>query len=255
MKILMVFLYILLVIPCAFAQETIHLTNGEWSPYLSKDLKHYGVISRIVSEAFKLEGINVEYHFFPWKRAFVMAEKGKMDGSIIWGLRSDRAEKFYYSDSVLSAKYVFFHLKEYSFKWENLNDLKNVSIGVPLGYSFGDEFEAAKRNKELQVYETPNTHTNFQLLLAKRIQICPEEIEVGYNILRREFGKKAVELITHHPKLLLPGEKHYLIMTKTNSRNKRMIELFNKGLKKLREQGKIKQYFAESRRGDYIINR
>ncbi len=39
------------------AEETIRLTNGEWPPYLSKNLKYYGISSRIVTEAFALEGL------------------------------------------------------------------------------------------------------------------------------------------------------------------------------------------------------
>jgi len=34
-------------------------------------------------------------------------------------------------------------------------------------------------------------------------------------------------------------------------KNKRMLELFNKGLKQLKAAGKIDRYFSESRRGDY----
>ena len=34
--------------------KTIRLTNGEWQPYLSKDVPHYGFASHIVTEAFAL---------------------------------------------------------------------------------------------------------------------------------------------------------------------------------------------------------
>ncbi len=50
------------------AAETIRLTNGEWQPYLSKDAPHHGFASHIVTEAFALVGVEVEYGFFPWKR-------------------------------------------------------------------------------------------------------------------------------------------------------------------------------------------
>ncbi len=60
-KIVLIF-SILLGFSCSgFTEETIRLTNGEWIPFLSEDLKHYGVISRIVKEAFALEGMKVEY--------------------------------------------------------------------------------------------------------------------------------------------------------------------------------------------------
>ena len=48
-----------------FPQTVVGLTNGEWPPYTSQNLKNYGVFSPIVSEAFELEGMTVEYTFFP----------------------------------------------------------------------------------------------------------------------------------------------------------------------------------------------
>ncbi|MBF0233705.1 MAG: hypothetical protein HQK65_11810 [Desulfamplus sp.] len=67
----------------SFAKEIIRLTNGEWPPYLHKELKYYGVASRIVTEAFALEGITVEYDFFPWGRAYEYAKSGEWNGSLI----------------------------------------------------------------------------------------------------------------------------------------------------------------------------
>jgi len=53
----------------SWAGEAIRLTTGEFVPFTSKSLKYNGVISRIVTEAFALEGGEVEYGWYPWKRA------------------------------------------------------------------------------------------------------------------------------------------------------------------------------------------
>lgn len=83
-KQMLIVLFFLSISLNVYAQESIRLTNGEWPPYLSKDLKHYGVASRIVTEAFDLEGIKVEYGFFPWERALELAKHGDWDGSLVW---------------------------------------------------------------------------------------------------------------------------------------------------------------------------
>ncbi len=54
-------------VAAAQTSKTIRLTNG-WQPYLSKDVPHHGFASHIVTEAFALVGVEVEYGFFPWKR-------------------------------------------------------------------------------------------------------------------------------------------------------------------------------------------
>ncbi len=44
----------------SLAGETIRITNGDWPPFTSEQLPSGGPLSRIVSEAFALEGITVE---------------------------------------------------------------------------------------------------------------------------------------------------------------------------------------------------
>lgn len=95
------------------AAEDISLTNGEWSPYLGQNLPHHGVASRIVEEAFALEGIGVRWRFYPWARALRHAESGKSDGSAIWLRSPEREHAFYVSDPVVESGYYLFHRKDH----------------------------------------------------------------------------------------------------------------------------------------------
>ncbi len=107
-------IFVALSIPTiSFAEETIRLTNGDWAPYMSKNLKHYGITSHIVTEAYKLEGIKVKYGFFPWARGKLLAQDGKWDGATGWSYSDERAKHFLYSDSIMEFKVVFFHLKKF----------------------------------------------------------------------------------------------------------------------------------------------
>ena len=82
-KLLSILIFLVLFsVSSLFAKETIRLTNGEWLPYMSANLKYNGVASRIVTEAFALEGIEVVYSFFPWKRAYALVSNGDFDGSL-----------------------------------------------------------------------------------------------------------------------------------------------------------------------------
>ena len=87
------------------AEETIRITIGEWAPYLSKDLKHYGVAARIVTDSFALEGVKVEYGFFPWARSKFLAQEGEWDGSAVWIHNAERAKDFLFSDSMFKSPF------------------------------------------------------------------------------------------------------------------------------------------------------
>ena len=68
------------------------------------------------------------------------------------------------------------------------------------------------------------------------------------------FEEDKVELVTHHQKPIQTFHNH-LIISKSHEQNEKLLDLFNKGLKKLKETGKYDQYIEEAQRGDYIIKK
>lgn len=238
------------IVASAGAEETIRLASGEWPPYQSENLKYFGVASRIVTEVFALEGVKVEYGYFPWKRSYKLAETGQWDGTFLWFDTPERREVFYISDPVMDIQYVFFHLKSYSFDWNTIDDLKGIAIGATGGYDLGEAFQSAEEAGTINVQRVPKDEQSFQKLLLGRIQIFPSDLEAGYAMIQKNFPPDQAELFTHHPKPLR-ADPHHLLLSKKAERNKQMIELFNEGLKRLKESGKFDQYIAESRRGEY----
>ncbi len=241
----------LIISPSIFAEETIRITTGEWAPYLSKDLKYYGVAARIVTESFALEGVKVEYGFFPWARSKFFAREGEWDGSAVWVHNSERAKDFLFSDSVVEVKNVFFHLKSYSFDWNTIDDLKGISIGGTIEYSYGEAFQNAEKTGRIKVQRAPSDEINFRKLLAGRIKIFPFVLDNSYLLLQKSFKPGQIRLITYHPKPV-DAKSNRLMLSKKIERNKHMLKLFNKGLKRLKESGKYDQYLEESRRGEYL---
>jgi len=90
----------------------------------------------------------------------------------------------------------------------------------------------------------------FPMLLKERIQVYPQELNVGYDALYRNFLMRETQLITHHPKPF-HMDFSYLLLSKEIERNKRLIKIFNKNLKRLKDSGDIDQYFNEARQGKY----
>lgn len=89
-------------------ENTIVIANGEWLPFLSKDLKHHGVFCHIITEAFASEGVTVIYEWVPWKRAYINTLAGEYDATATWVPNQEREKLFYYSDTILVNKKFFF---------------------------------------------------------------------------------------------------------------------------------------------------
>ena len=234
----------------SFAEETIRIAIGEWPPYTSQELKHYGVVSRIVAESFGQEGVKVVYGFFPWARCKYYVKEGDWDATAVWAHSPERAKYFLFSDPVIEVKYMFFHLKSFRFDWNSYEDLKEIAIGGTIEYNYGKDFQNAERSRKINVQRAPSDEINFKKLLARRVKIIPIELNNGYQLLQKKFRPEDIQLLTYHPKPVSLTNNH-LMLSKKVKRSQRMLKLFNRGLKRLRESGKYEQYFAESQRGEY----
>jgi polar amino acid transport system substrate-binding protein len=234
----------------AIAQETIRLTTAEFAPFTSQSLKYNGVINRVISEAFALEGVKVEYSWFPWKRAYREANEGGWDGSSYWYKTPEREKDFLFSDVVTNSTYAFFHIKGSSFDWNTLEDLQGMPIGGTIGYFYKELFEPMEKEGKLDVQWVPKDEHNLKKLLKQRIKIFPSNIDVAFDLLQIHFTPQEIKKFSYHPKPLRQSPA-YLILSKKVKGNQRMLELFNKGLKRLKDSGKYQQYFEESRRGEY----
>lgn len=227
------------------AAEKITLANGEWAPYLSEKLKHYGYMSHIVTEAFAEEGIEVEYVFLPWKRGFEDAKDGKYQGSLIWGYNEERAKDFLYSDTVAELGTSLFHQKEKTIEWNEPTDLKKYRIGGVIGYAYG--VEELEKQGVLKIDRIGKDEGNYKKLAAGRLDIVLEDTEVGHETINT-MGLS--DQLTAHPKTL-QARQYSVIISKNAPNAEALIEAFNRGLAKLKADGRYQKYLDASRRGEY----
>jgi len=239
------------------AEATVSLVTNEWVPYMTvadngiftkDEIKNrkcsdgHGILSCIVAAAFSLEGITVEFKFYPQGRAFNMAERGIENGAVGWNRNAEREEVFYYSDPLMKKDRVYFHLKSYSFDWKTIDDLKGLRIGGDISTNYSEEFMNAEKTGKIKVDRVAHKKFNFHKLAAGRINVYPMIKDAGYDYIKKYLSPEKAQLITHHPKVMHEATWH-LIFNKKREENIRLIKIFNRGLQKLKESGKYDQYF------------
>jgi polar amino acid transport system substrate-binding protein len=234
----------------AQTEDTIRLTTGKWQPYTSKSAPHLGFASHIVTEAFALVGVEVEYGFFPWKRSMKLARDGKWDGSMIWYDTEERRADFYYSDPIVPSTQSFFHLKSYQFDWEGFENLADLRVGGTSEYSYGTEFDAAEEAGVFQTHRTISDEVGLTNLLKGRIDVFPGELLVTYEQIRDTFSEEEAALFAHHPKHISTAPLHVLFSKKVPE-SENMRDLFNEGLRQLKESGKYDEFIADGLGGKY----
>ena len=231
--------------------DRIRLTNGEWQPYLSRNAPHYGVASHIITEAFALVGVEVDFGFFPWSRAMKLAQDGSWDGSAIWGDSEERRQHFHYSDAIINSSWVFFHLKDSGFTWRNYEDLRNTKVGGTVSYHYGEDMETAEATGIIKILRGRSDEVGLMNLLRGRIDVFPGEILVTYAQIRDTFSAEEAAAFVHHPKKI--DEKPlYLFFSKKVEGSAQMRDRFNKGLALLKESGRYDRILSDAIVGGYV---
>lgn len=225
--------------------ERILLSNGHWPPYLCEQLPHYGVASRIVSEAFALEGVTVEWKFYPWARALHLARLGEVDGTAVWLRSPEREQHFFISDPVVDSQYLLFHRKDKPLDWQDIDDLARLRLGATTGYDYGEAFQQAEAEGRLQVRRQTSDDLGLRQLLAGRLDALPIDPVVAQFILHEQFSAEERAQITFHPRPLSIGSLH-LLLSRQVAGNAELMERFNLGLRQLRESGKVVQDLREA---------
>lgn len=242
------FLWILLLsLSPAQAMDELRLTNGEWAPYLGAELPHYGIASRIVEEAFALEGVRVRWEFHPWARSLLLAERGDRDGSAVWLNSPQRQETFFVSDPILDSNYYLFHRKDRDLHWESIEDLAGLRLGATTGYDYGEAFQRAEVQQSLQIRRLNSDLLGFRQLLAGRIDAFPMDKVVGFDLLHEHFSSTERAQLSFHPRALRSDSLH-LLLSRRIPQNADYMRRFNSGLAKLRASGKVSQYLLEAQR-------
>ncbi len=218
------------------------ITVGDWPPYFDKDSHGEGIVARLVRDIFAEEGYTVTFHFLPWKRAYYEASLGRHDATAVWMHEADREQDFIYSAAVLKERFVLFHRAGDPIQWQDLSDLSDLRLGGSIGYSYGARFDRAVDNKILDVEWVATPELNFRRLLHGRIDAFPEEINVGYHILRRELERADARKIVHHPRSILEN-KSFLLFPIANLDSPRLMEAFNQRLQAFKDSGRYDRYF------------
>jgi polar amino acid transport system substrate-binding protein len=233
---------------------TVTLANGEWAPFFSENLKYYGVVSRIVNDAFAQEGVKVKFVFRPWMRGLQEAAKGKWNGTVGWLKTEDRLKQFYFSEPIMKPTPIFFQRKDKPIKWKTMSDLQGIKIGTTTGYYYGKEFAEAEAEKKISVIRSVEPILNLKMLIGMRIDLAAVEREVGLNLLKTRFTPGESAQIEPQDKIF-HSDDAYLLLSKKWKNSRQLVEKFNRGLNKLAIEGIVSRYWWESRKGLYIQKR
>lgn len=224
----------------ARAEKVVQLNTLDWEPYIGRKLPDRGFVATIVTEAFAASGYRVELSFLPWIRAKAMAKDGKADGCMPeYYLEEDKAD-FLISDPFPGGPLGFLKKTSDPISYGKLEELKGHKIGIVRGYVNTVEFDKADY---LTKEEANDDLTNIRKLMGGRLDLVVIDKFVGFDLMRQEMPERVGEIEFLSPPL---EEKtlHVLIAKKVADAEEKM-NAFNEGLKKIKENGRLKAIMQE----------
>lgn len=228
-------------------EKTILISTGEYAPWTSETSPHGGFVNHVITEAFQKEGYTVIYRFVPWKRAYKDLKSEVVQVSSFWANHPSYTQDFYLSDPIVNLQTVFFYLHSKPIRaWKTITDLRGYQIGTVLG----DTSSIMLKDAGLKVYEVTRAEQNIKQLLAGRIDITPQELLFGLELIHKHFPIEQRALITFDPRPMFESAG-YLLISKKEKHAKDIVDTFNRGLLKLRKDGRYEHLYQDLLAGKY----
>lgn len=225
------------------AAETITLRTDAWCPYSCEpSAERQGILVDVARKIFEKAGYVVDYRELNWKRAIKEVRQGKYDG-LVDAYETDAPDFIFPNEHIAISKMCFFVRPEKEWKYNGLESLRNVSLGVINGYSYGEildrYIEINKKTNSVQVSAGINVlKRNIMKLDKKRIDVVVEDHAVMGDFVQRNPNFENLKNAG-----CLPGEKVYIAFSPAKETSTVYADLIDAGIVAMRKNGELKVLF------------
>jgi polar amino acid transport system substrate-binding protein len=219
------------------AQPTLKIAVGEWPPFNGKALEDQGTLTKLMVDLLEEAGYRAEIEWYPWKRAYHLAETGQADITGVWTLKPDRCEIFHCSTPVINLRNVLFKRTDLDAKVESWADLKEYNVGVTIGYSYLEMRDAAEEH-QIPLFETRTDLLNLRKLLMGHIDFFLCNPEVGTYLIENNFTvmeSRQIEYLEQPAEVLTMG----ILVSKNIPYSRDIINNINRVIAKWYEDGRL----------------
>ncbi|MFC4159296.1 substrate-binding periplasmic protein [Chitinimonas lacunae] len=218
----------------------VHLVTSAYPPYFGPDLPNQGIISEIVTEAYRRAGYRAKLEFLPWTRCLAYARTGQVDGLFgVWYLK-ERESFLLYSDPMPPIQLGFYTKVSSNIRYKTLEDLRRYVIGTVQDYGDPPHFVAARLNTDV----APTDKHNLAKLHAGRVDLILIERGVARHLIATEMPELQQELTWIEPPVATMQQ--YVALSKKSPRAEQLRQAFNKGLREMSNDGTLQRLLESS---------
>lgn len=218
---------------CSFGYaETVKIVaEDDWFPYSARTADGpKGIAVDIVREAFKAEGIDVEFDVMGYDRGMLMVKDGKAIGCFD-APRTKEIEETYlwHEEPMFAANSFFYAASDYEGKIESIEDIGSRKLGLTQGYGYGDVIDT---NVNLNKEYSKTDEVILKKLIAKRVDFIVLYDKVAEHLISKLNVQGQIKAVG-------PSESAdiYVAFSKKTPDGEKYRDMFNSGFQKIKENG------------------
>jgi len=169
------------------------LCSDPWPPFIIGEVGKNaigGIAVEILRIAFSRIGEEEpEFPLYNWARCLENIKDGKESGVNLALSTPERREYISFSHVMFYNNLLIWYSPAFNpdgIHWETVDDLAKYKIGLTRGYSMGDEFDLAKKEGRLQVFEVREDSQNLEKIQLGRIDFVIINELIGRNLIERK---------------------------------------------------------------------
>jgi polar amino acid transport system substrate-binding protein len=203
----------------------------------AKDGKPAGIYPAIIQAAFKHMNTPLTMAAEPWKRALEEVDGGRAGIGGVYK-NSEREKKYDFSTQIFTEKLVVYFNKTAPVNFSKVADLKGKKVGVIRGWSYGDEFDDARKSGLLIAEDGDSDEATFRKLDVGHLDAVVAVNESGNGLLPKfkNIGAAATPL----------SQNGTFIAFAKSANLKDVLKSFDQTYKDMQKSGEIKTLVAAS---------
>ena len=230
-------------IPASGSSEVVTIVSDCWQPYIcGPEAGKNGIAVDISMTVFKKAGYKLKFKEVPWKRAIVDTKKGKYN-AIVCATKNDAPGFIYPEEPIAVQKTCFYTAQSSSWKYENIDSLTGMKLGVIGGYHYSKQLDTYIE-KNLNTEKVQATHSknplksNVLMLKNQRISALIEDPAVMqyYIWQNKEAGLREAGCVSEKVKLYIP-------FSPENSKSEIYAKILSDGIRELIKTGEMKRIY------------
>ncbi len=230
----------------AFAQGgSVRIAVGEWPPYFSETADGYGTYAKVVTRAFEMEGISVEYGFFPWGRALVETKEGRWPVSAGWGITPDREPFFHFCDPVLTEREQFYFSTDRPVVARDWNDFTGLSVGALQGAALGEDMDRLVADGKVTIFRQGTLGGLLKMLRVGRVDLVMGNEFAAADAISTTFPPSETGKYIALEDVSVQWD-YRVIVSKNMVEGEELCSRFNRALKALRHSGEFERLMHAS---------